>query len=73
MRDSGGWNYTEVVSSVGMNVCVQGDADFLRYHGLQLFDSAMNSLEEKFGVCFLQLSSLLMFWQFVYIYIDIDK
>jgi hypothetical protein len=42
-------------------VCVQGDADFLRYHGLQLFDSAMNSLEEKFGVCFLQLSSLLMF------------
>ncbi|CAK9860132.1 unnamed protein product [Sphagnum jensenii] len=26
-----------------------GDAEFLRYHGLQLFDSTMNSLEEKFG------------------------
>jgi hypothetical protein len=29
----------------------QGDADYLRYHGMQEFDQAMQHLEEKYGVC----------------------
>lgn len=28
----------------------QGDAEYLRYHGLQEFDRAMQHLEERFGV-----------------------
>jgi len=28
----------------------QGDADYLRYRGMQEFDQAMQHLEEKFGV-----------------------
>ncbi|VAH48078.1 unnamed protein product [Triticum turgidum subsp. durum] len=28
-----------------------GDAEFLRYHGMQQFDQAMQHLEEKYGVC----------------------
>lgn len=30
---------------------MQGDADYLRYHGMQEFDRAMQHLEEKYGVC----------------------
>ncbi|KAK6139989.1 hypothetical protein DH2020_026263 [Rehmannia glutinosa] len=29
----------------------EGDAEYLRYHGLQEFDRAMQHLEEKYGVC----------------------
>lgn len=29
----------------------QGDADYLRYRGLQEFDQAMQHLEDKYGVC----------------------
>ncbi|GMP50010.1 hypothetical protein CsSME_00016796 [Camellia sinensis var. sinensis] len=29
-----------------------GDADYLRYHGMQEFDQAMQHLEEAYGVCF---------------------
>ena len=35
------------LSSVLLN---QGDADYLRYQGMQEFDQAMQHLEEKFGV-----------------------
>lgn len=35
------------LSSVLLN---QGDADYLRYRGMQEFDQAMQHLEEKFGV-----------------------
>nr|CAB3446751.1 unnamed protein product [Digitaria exilis] len=30
-----------------------GDADYLRYHGMQEFDQAMQHLEAKYGVCFM--------------------
>lgn len=30
---------------------IQGDADYLRYRGMQEFDQAMQHLEEKYGVC----------------------
>ena len=30
---------------------MQGDADYLRYNGLQEFDRAMQHLEERYGVC----------------------
>ena len=29
----------------------QGDADYLRYRGMQEFDQAMQHLEQKYGVC----------------------
>lgn len=29
---------------------VQGDAEYLRYHGMQEFDRAMQHLEESYGV-----------------------
>lgn len=37
----------------------QGDAEYLRYRGLQEFDQAMQHLEEKYGVCIMcnQISS----------------
>lgn len=31
---------------------MQGDADYLRYRGMQEFDRAMQHLEESFGVSF---------------------
>lgn len=37
----------------------QGDADYLRYHGMQEFDRAMQHLEERYGVRFQFLSSTL--------------
>lgn len=33
----------------------QGDADYLRYHGMQEFDQAMHHLEERYGVCTINL------------------
>lgn len=37
----------------------QGDADYLRYRGMQEFDRAMQLLEEKFGVSILIFISLI--------------
>lgn len=34
-------------------LCTQGDAEYLRYRGMQEFDQAMQHLEEEFGVSFL--------------------
>lgn len=31
----------------------QGDAKYLRYHGMQEFDRAMHHLEETYGVSFI--------------------
>ena len=31
-------------------ICSQGDAEYLRYHGMQEFDQAMQHLEAKYGV-----------------------
>jgi len=39
----------------------QGDADYLRYRGMQEFDRAMQHLEEKFGVSLLIVMSLISY------------
>lgn len=37
--------------SMPLSLSLQGDADYLRYRGMQEFDQAMQHLEEKYGVC----------------------
>lgn len=39
----------------------QGDAEYLRYHGMQEFDRAMQHLEERYGVSFQILLSTILF------------
>jgi len=46
------------LSSIFLN---QGDAEYLRYHGMQEFDRAMQHLEERYGVSFQILSSTVLF------------
>ena len=38
----------------------QGDAEYLRYHGLQEFDQAMHHVEETYGVSIDALFHLLL-------------
>ena len=37
-------------SPLDFGLLTQGDADYLRYRGMQEFDQAMQHLEERFGV-----------------------
>jgi predicted 3-demethylubiquinone-9 3-methyltransferase (glyoxalase superfamily) len=39
----------------------QGDAEYLRYHGMQEFDRAMQHLEERYGVSFQILLSTILY------------
>lgn len=39
----------------------QGDAEYLRYHGMQEFDQAMQHLEESYGVSLHFLSPTILF------------
>lgn len=45
---------------------VQGDAEYLRYHGLQEFDRAMQHLEEKYGVCIYCTKFKLILFSYMY-------
>lgn len=50
---------------------IQGDADYLRYHGLQEFDVAMQHLEGTYGVCNATVNPCFIFCRpelFVYVF-----
>jgi len=49
---------TKMITSMFLN---QGDAEYLRYHGMQEFDRAMQHLEERYGVSFQILLSTILF------------